>query len=93
MSEKISVKNADINKRYVITEAAGVYWLYDPGQSPLKYVKPLPLNEFGAEITKRWIMGESEDAIIESIASGEDDPETVRKDLESFFANLHEQGY
>ena len=87
-------KNADIYKRYLIAEAAGMYWLYDPLQPEGEYQKPLMMNEFGKEVVKRWISGMPEEEVIKEIISETDaDPEMVRNDLKMFFENLHTQGY
>lgn len=92
--EKLKEKNADIYKRYVVTEAGGVYWLYDPGQSAFEYHKPLMMNEFGAEIARLWISGMTEAEIADKIAAETDtDIETVKTDIRAFFDNLHRNDY
>lgn len=94
MSEKFSGKNADIYKRYLIAEAAGVWWLYDPEQPAFEYRKPLVMNEFGAEVARRWISGEDIETIIKSISSKSGcDVGTVREDIKTFFDNLHKKGF
>ena len=92
--QKKQEENVDINMRYAVVEAGGVFWLYDSGQPSFDYHKPLMMNEFGAEIARMWISGMSEDDIAERISSETDtDIETVKKDIEAFFDNLHRNDY
>lgn len=92
--EKNIKENADIYMRYAVAEAGGVYFLYDPGQSAFDYHKPLMMNEFGAEIVKMWISGRTKEEIATEISSETDtDINTVKEDLDSFFDNLHRNGY
>jgi hypothetical protein len=92
--EKNIKENADIYMRFAVTEAGGVHFLYDPGQDAFEYHKPLMMNEFGAEIAEMWISGMTTDEIAEKISSETDtDINTVKEDMDTFFDNLHRNGY
>jgi hypothetical protein len=92
--QKKQEENVDINMRYAVAEAGGVFWLYNPGQPSFDYHKPLMMNEFGAEIARMWISGMTADEIAGKISSETDtDIETVKKDIEAFFDNLHRNDY
>ena len=92
--QKKQEENVDINMRYAVAEAGGVFWLYDSGQPSFDYHKPLMMNEFGAEIARMWISGMNADEIAGKISSETDtDIETVKKDIEAFFDNLHRNDY
>ena len=79
---------------YRITEAAGRYFLYDISERGLGHKRPLPLNRTGYDIAKLWLEDNTEEAIIKKLSSQYDmNPAEIGKDVNSFFADLHQLGY
>ena len=80
--------------RYWITEAAGVFWLYDPGQEAWKYKRPVMMNEVGRNIAGLWIGGADEEQIASelSLRYGVDSG-TILVDIRNFVNELSTKGY
>ena len=49
-----------MERKYQLRYAAGLYWLLDMQQSGESYKSPVPLNEAGAELWRKFAGGMSE---------------------------------
>lgn len=80
-------------KRYQLRQAAGIYWLLDMEQSGIPYVKPVPMNEMGADIWKLYVQGFAAEEIAERLSSAYDvSAGSVKEDVSAFLEELKAQG-
>ena len=79
----------NVERRWLLREAAGIYWLIDTAQAGLPYRPPLKLNETGARIWRLLDSGLSAEEAAARIAAEEDVPsEEVLNDVLAFEAQL-----
>ncbi|MCC8137166.1 MAG: PqqD family protein [Clostridiales bacterium] len=85
--------NTSINERYQLRHAAGLSWLLDMEQPGVPYVKPVPVNEMGAEIWELHRKGKSVDEIVSWLcASCGISPEQASADVTEFLEMLKAHG-
>lgn len=75
--------------RYILRNAAGLYWLVDTKQPGLPYKPPLRLSKAGADILYMLEKGYSKSDIISSMSKEYGiDEDIISKDVELFFEDL-----
>ncbi|MCM1185809.1 MAG: PqqD family protein [Lachnoclostridium sp.] len=79
--------------RYMLRQAAGLYWLLDREQDGRAYQSPLPLNEMGAFIFQMMQQGMEKEQIADRISGKyQVEKETALQDIIRFDRQLREQG-
>lgn len=80
-------------KRYMLRQAAGLYWLLDMEQDGLSYQSPLPLNETGAFIFQMMGQGMEKEQIADAVSREyQVEKETAMQDIMQFENQLQKQG-
>ncbi|MCM1325064.1 MAG: PqqD family protein [Bacteroidales bacterium] len=79
--------------RYMLRQAAGLYWLLDKEQDGRVYQSPLPLNAMGAFIFQMMQQGMEREQIADRISGKyQVEKETALQDIIRFDRQLREQG-
>ncbi|MCD7737825.1 MAG: PqqD family protein [Lachnospiraceae bacterium] len=79
--------------RYLLRHAAGIYWLMDVEQPGIPYVKPVPMNEMGADIWRLHGQGLTTEEIAGQLSAAYQVPAgQARKDVLTFLEQLKAQG-
>ncbi|MCD7717009.1 MAG: PqqD family protein [Lachnospiraceae bacterium] len=92
-SPDISSGNAPTGNRYQLRRAAGVCWLLDMEQPGIPYVKPVSMNEMGADIWELYAQGFTAEKIAEQLGRTYDVPVgQVKEDVYAFLEGLKAQG-
>lgn len=77
------------DKRYQLRYAAGLYWLINLEQSAADYISPVPLNDVGAEIFRRFERGMTEAEICKWMCEEFDiSSEQAQEDIRDFITQL-----
>lgn len=80
-------------ERYMLRQAAGLYWLLDMEQDGMIYHSPLPLNEMGAFIFQLMKQGMEKEQMADTVSSKyQVEKEAALQDIIKFGKQLQEQG-
>lgn len=92
-NQKSTPPGGGSQERYMLRQAAGLYWLLDMEQDGMRYQSPLPLNEMGASIFQMITQGVEKEQIAD-IVSRKYQVETKKalQDIIQFEKQLQEQG-
>lgn len=83
----------EINDRYQMRRAAGLYWLIDMDQNGVYWREPVAVNESGAYIWKHYRYLRSETAVAEELSRERGVPaQEALADVRCFLQQLREQG-
>lgn len=81
-----------MKERYQLRQAAGAYWLLDMEQGE-QYKTPFMLNECGAYIYRAYILGMSEEEIIQAFVNEYGlSFSCAQSDVGQFMMELRQQG-
>lgn len=83
------MKGSKMKNRYIIKEAAGIFWLIDVCQEGFFYREPLQMNAIGADIFRMWEKKLSVDKIIDVLCEEYDAPrDVIASDVQEFLERL-----
>lgn len=82
-----------IGRRYQLRRAAGLYWLINMEQPGPAYIAPVPLNEEGAKLWERILLGTSIEDICTQFSEEYEIPlAQAREDVHDFIEQLQTKG-
>ncbi len=88
-----NLKGEQKQDRYRLRHAAGIYWLMDVEQPGIPYVKPVPMNEMGADIWRLHGQGLTAEEIAVQLSTAYQVPAAqAREDALTFLEQLKAQG-